>query len=225
MEIFANDRFQEVIIHDLRTPLNVIKLAMRMIDDSGNAGSADSAEDFAMIRSGEAEMERMLTYLVDVTRLPTHRSELFPQRFDPRRLIDEAIVRHHSTVNSARVEVVADGSVREVELDYARAKMAAETTLANVVAASGGKPVRIRLTGGPDRCILAFESDVPPRATAFSHEIVPGDFQRILGTPGERRGLDLAIASKVSTLFGGTARLEASPGRGTAVILDWPASL
>ena len=37
--------------------------------------------------------------------------------------------------------------------------------------------------------------------------------------------MDLAIAARVSELFGGTARLEAVQGQGTAIILDWPARI
>ena len=45
-----------------------------------------------------------------------------------------------------------------------------------------------------------------------------------LGILGEdaRKGMDLAIAARVSELFGGTARLKAVQGQGTAIVLDWP---
>ena len=41
----------------------------------------------------------------------------------------------------------------------------------------------------------------------------------------ERRGLDLAIAARVTELFGGTARLEVEPGQRSALILEWPERL
>jgi hypothetical protein len=53
----------------------------------------------------------------------------------------------------------------------------------------------------------------------------PDAFERICGVAAERRGLDLAIAARVSELFGGTARLDAVEHRDTTVILDWPTRL
>jgi hypothetical protein len=37
--------------------------------------------------------------------------------------------------------------------------------------------------------------------------------------------MDLAIAAKVSELFGGTARLVAEPGQRSTIVLDWPSRL
>jgi hypothetical protein len=35
--------------------------------------------------------------------------------------------------------------------------------------------------------------------------------------------MDLAIAAKVSELFGGSARLDVVEGQGSTIVLDWPA--
>jgi hypothetical protein len=53
----------------------------------------------------------------------------------------------------------------------------------------------------------------------------PSSFERLCGFAAERRGMDLAIAAKVSELFGGSARLELTASRGTVVVLDWPERL
>jgi len=225
MGIFSTPRYQEVVIHDLRTPLNVISLALRMIDEVASQKDPDLVEDLGLIRANAAELERMLTYLVDFSRLPESPEGLAPERFDPRRMIDEVIEEFRARPNAPQVDVNTDGAPGVVLLDQARARMAAQKALTNTVAAASGKPIRVTLSGGPDRCVFTFESAVPPRASVRSHEIDPEEFERLLGTPAERRGLDLAIVAKVSTMFGGSSRLEARPGQGTAVILDWPATM
>ncbi len=58
-----------------------------------------------------------------------------------------------------------------------------------------------------------------------STELRPHLFERLCGTAAERRGMDLAIAARVSELFGGTARLEAVEQKGTTILLDWPVRL
>lgn len=225
MEIFANPRFLEVVVHDLRTPLNVINLAFRMLDPSALSQFPALAEDLAMIHSNAQELERMLTYLVDVSRLPRADDQLAPERFDPLKLVEGVVEDHRTHSGAAPVEIQSDGAPPTVQLDLGRARMAIHKSLANASAASAGKPVRILLQGGPDRCIIRFETSDPPRSSVRTHHVEPEQFQRILGTVGERRGLDLAIAGQISTLFGGEARLEATPGQGSAVVLDWPVSL
>lgn len=225
MEIFANSRFQEVVIHDLRTPLNVICLALRMLDGANPADSAEVAEDLAMIRVNTSELERMLVYLVDVSRLPGDASGLTPERFNPHLMIEEIGSDHRAKPGAPLLEIDFRDGPEVVYLDYSRARMAIQKSLANAAAASGGKPIALRVGGGPERCRISFELAVPPRDSVQSHEIEPEAFQRILGTPAERRGLDLSIAARISTLFGGRAHLQAVPGEGTAVILDWPARL
>jgi len=225
MGIFSNSRYQEVVIHDLRTPLNVISLALRMIDEVASQKDPDLAEDLGLIRANAAELERMLVYLVDFSRLPEGRSGLAVERFDPRRMVDEVVEEYRSRPGASAVEMEVAEAPPVVALDPMKARMAAQKALSNAAAASNGKPIRVRLAGGPDRCLLSFEVAVPPRDSVQSHTIDPEDFERLLGTPAERRGLDLAIVAKISALFDGTARLEVRPGQGTAVILDWPATI
>jgi signal transduction histidine kinase len=86
--------------------------------------------------------------------------------------------------------------------------------------------VSLRLSGREsDRCEVRLSVAVPPRDSVFTHEIDPLFFERLIGTPAERRGLDLTIAARISSLFSGVARLEAIPGQGTTIVLDWPATV
>ncbi len=221
MTIFSSDRYQEVVVHDLRTPLNVIQLALRMLDDSECTKNDAAAEDLAMIRANALELERMLVHLVDYSRLPESSGELHPERFDPRALLEE-VVHEVQSRSSSPIEVEDQARPGQVTLDMARSRMALQKSLLNAVAASGGSPVRVAMEDREDRCVSTFRVDVPPRDSVYSHEIDRLHFERLLGTAAERRGLDLAIASRISTLFGGSARLEAIRGKGTRLILDWP---
>jgi hypothetical protein len=72
-------------------------------------------------------------------------------------------------------------------------------------------------------------------AATYDEAAWGADFERLKGDMAqgyanldwiaERRGLDLAIAARVSEMFGGTARLDAVEDRGTTVVLDWPTRL
>ena len=102
---------------------------------------------------------------------------------------------------------------------------AIEYALVNTTAAAQYYPVRLTLRGGPQRWIIEVATDRPSPVSVSSVELRALAFERLCGTAAERRGMDLAIAARISELFGGTARLETAQGRGSTVILDWPARI
>jgi hypothetical protein len=108
-------------------------------------------------------------------------------------------------------------------LDQGRARLALDYALANASAAAGPDTIRFVLRGAPERWIIEISLDRPPPCSVHSLELGSIAFERLCGSAAERRGMDLAIAARVSELFGGTARLEAVEGRSTSIILDWPA--
>ena len=221
MAIFSSPRYEEVVVHDLRTPLNVISLALRVLDESKAAKDPDAAEDLQMIRANAQELERMLVHLVDFSRLPAREGELHIQPFDPRRVLEE-VVHELGVKGGPRVDLDLSGAPTMVTLDPSRTRMAFQKALLNAAAAGAGRPVKVAMIRVGDRLRAEFAVDVPPRDSVTTHEIDTDHFERLLGTPAERRGLDLTIAARISRLFGGTARLEARPGQGTSVVLDWP---
>jgi len=226
MQIFASPRIEEVVVHDLRTPLNVISLVLKMVERHPLAQRQELADDLGMIRNSVADLDRMLGCLVQTSRIPKDTSGLSLERFDPKSLINEVLAEHLAKPKATKVElIVADEVPEKVFHDYQVAKLALQLALANSCAASNEKPVSVRLTGEKNRCIWRFEVGVPPRETVQSHDLAANTFERIVGNPGERRGLDLAILAQVTALFGGTARLEAIPGQNSVVILDWPAEI
>ncbi len=223
MAVFSNDKYQEVVIHDLRTPHNVISLALRMLDATAGR-SSEFDDDIALIRANASEQERMLTYLVDFSRLPASTSALALDRFDPRRMLTDLVDEYRARPGTSPVDLDTSAGPELVTLDPSRARMAVQASLSNAQAAAGGGPISLRLIGRDSgRCEVRLTVAVPPRESVFTHTIDPLFFERLLGTPAERRGLDLTIAARISSLFGGVARLEAMPGQGTTIVLDWPA--
>jgi hypothetical protein len=73
--------------------------------------------------------------------------------------------------------------------------------------------------------VVEFVVDLPPPSTVMAMELRPDRFERLTGTAKERRGLDLAIAARISEMFGGSARLEVVRERSSTIILDWPQRL
>jgi signal transduction histidine kinase len=222
----ADPKFFGLVIHDLRTPLNVIGLSLRMISQAIPQGDPDLDEDVRFVEENFRQLERMLALLSDYYRLFENEAHFAPTAFNPRRLIDELVesrgAKAGAKASPVRIEI--DPSCpSEVALDPLRARLAIQYVLVNTTAAAGGVPIRLSVRGGPERWVTEVAIDHPSPASVNSFALLPRTFERLFGVAQERRGMDLAIAAKVSQIFGGTARLDVLENRATSIVLDWPA--
>jgi signal transduction histidine kinase len=217
-------RFFSLMIHDLRTPLNVIGLSLRMIGQAVPKGDPDLNEDLRFVDENFKQIERMLAQLSDYFRLFEGSEPLYDAEFSPARLVDELVearaVRQGPKDGPVRLDVQAS-CPPSVRLDPGRARLALQYALNNAVAAAGDGPVVVRLRGEPGRWITELATDRPAPGSVHATELRSEVFERLCGTAAERRGMDLAIAARVTELFGGRARLDVKPA-GTALVLDWP---
>jgi signal transduction histidine kinase len=219
-------RFTSLLVHDLRTPLNVIGLSLRLIEQALPSDDPDVAEDLRFIDENFHVLERMLAQLGDYARLFEPGLNLVVCEFSPWRLGDALLENRPSRAAGKQAPVqleVQKTCPAMVLLDQGRARLALEYALANASAAASADPIRLLMRGAPERWIIEIIVDRPPPGSVESSDLDSRSFERLCGSAAERRGMDLAIAARVSELFGGTARLQAVEGQGTSIILDWPA--
>ena len=215
-------------MHDLRTPLNVVGLSLRMIDQAIPRDDPDLLEDLKFVEENFKQIERMLSQLSDYCRLYESEAPLTVSEFSPARMIGELVETRASRPGAGPQPVrlrIEESCPAEASLDPGRARLAIQHVLANALASTQDVPVEVTLRGGPDRLITEVRIDHPPPPSVKSVALRPDAFERICGVAAERRGLDLAIAARVSEMFGGTARLDAVEDRHTTVVLDWPTRL
>jgi signal transduction histidine kinase len=228
METSFNPRFLSLVVHDLRTPLNVIGLSLHILDRSVAPDQVEIVEDLQAIRENVGQMERMLSYLADYCRLVAEPVRLAIEPFDPRTMLEELVevqaVRARGGAPPVQLELRA-GCPPAVEWDPRQARLAIQHALNNALASSNGQPVQVRAGGDPGRCVIEIDVDRPPRSSLRSSPLRSDQFERLIGTAEDRLGLDLAIVARITELFGGSARLEVAEGRGTTIILEWPARL
>ena len=221
-------RFLALVVHDVRTPLNVIGLTIRAIGQSFPVKSPELEEDLHFLQENANQIERMLAQLGDYCRLLESESPPSGLEFQPQRfladILEERQSRPGSEAKPVRLEI-GDGSPHEVALDPTRVRTALLHAIANAVNASGDAPVRLRSRGRGGRWIVEVVVDKAPPPTVTPTALRPGLFERLTGSAAERRGLDLAIAARISESFGGSARLEVEPGQRSTVVLDWPERL
>jgi len=221
-------RFLALAVHDLRTPLNVIGLTIRAIAQSAPIKNPEFDEDLTFLQENARQIEKMLAQIGDFCRLVESTTPPSGMEFDLTRFLRDLLEDRASRpgVEATPVTLDLDGNgPREVSLDSNRTRMAIQHALANAVSAAGTAPVRVRVGGDEDRVKVEIVVDRPPPPTVTSMDLKPHVFERLSGSAAERRGLDLAIAARISELFGGSARLEVDPGQRSTIVLDWPARI
>jgi signal transduction histidine kinase len=217
-------RLLSTIVHDLRTPLNVIFLSLQIIKQAIPGDDPELSSDLGVVTENVNQIKEMLSCIGEYGKLLDDRVRLTVGPCDPRWLMSGVLEGPDEESPAARLEI-RDGCPPEVETDVARARLAIQMALANARAAAGSDPVRVVLGGSPDRLVIEVAVDRPPPSMVRPIALRPDLTERLFGAEADRRGLDLAIAARVSELFGGSARLEVDEGRGTRVVLDWPARL
>ena len=224
----VDPRFLALVVHDLRTPLNVIGLTVRAISHSNPSPSAEFAEDLLFLSENAKQIEKMLAQLGDFCRLIESERNSAVVEFQPNRFLAELLedkqAKRDSEYKAVRLEILTDSPV-EVALDPNRARLAISHALANAVTAAGAAPVTLRSRGPADRWTIEVVVEKSPPPTTSATQLYPHLFERLIGSAAERRGLDLAIAASVSELFGGSATLKIEPGVRSVVSLEWPARI
>jgi len=224
----VDPRFLALVVHDLRTPLNVIGLTVRAIGQSNPSPNPEFQEDLLFLHENARQIEKMLAQLGDFCRLVESERSPAVVEFQPRRFLAEFLEEKQSKRDSeykaVRLEFGAD-SPDEVALDPTRARLAIGHALANAVVAAGETPVILRSRGPADRWVIEVVVDKSPPPTISSTQLHPDVFERLIGSAAERRGLDLAIAARISEIFGGSANLSVEPGIRSVIVLDWPARI
>jgi signal transduction histidine kinase len=218
-------RLTALAVHDLRTPLNVIGISIRLVEQALPRDNAEVAQDVRVIDENVHLLERMLALLGEYARLFEPGLNLAPSEFSPWRLVDDLLENRRSRPSGKQPPIrleVQKTCPAVALLDQAKALMAIDWALDNAGIAAGGEPIGLCLRGTAERWLIEIRVDRPPPGSIQSTELGSQCFERLCGSAAERRGLDLALAARVSELFGGTARLEVVPGQGSAIILDWP---
>lgn len=224
----ADPHFASMIVHDLRTPLNVIGLSLRMVNQTVSNGDPDLEEDLRFIDENLKQIERMLAQLSDYCRLFDLDTAPFASEFSPQQLVSELAERRAARGGGKTVPVqleVDDSCPEEASLDQPRVVMAIQHALANAAAAAGDGPIVVTLRGARDRWIIEVTTRRPAPPSVASQSLRPRAFERLCGTVADRRGLELAIVARISELFNGSARFQVHEDRSTSIIMDWPTRL
>ena len=238
VESFATERALEVqhrreeylafVAHDLRTPLNALSLAARVLDQTVQAtgGNAESARMIKSLHRNVRHLESLVAKVLEEnTNLQTEIGIKLERRsLDLWPLVEALVHDLHpvaGTGSTQLINVVPDDL--EVFADASLLRRIFQNLIANAIVYTPRGEIRIGAEpGATEGAIDCWVSD---NGAGIPAELLDKVFEKGAGDPDKNgsTGLGLAIVKTFIEAHGGTAHVESELGRGTTVRFTLPA--
>jgi PAS domain S-box-containing protein len=230
--IRVRDEFLAIASHELRTPLTPLKIELQLLRMSMRQVLSDSSPRTALLLKaldhGEGELDRLgrlITDLLDVTRISAGRLQLKRERCDLAKIVQTVIERFSSQVREEGCEIRTDlPPALSGTWDPARLDQVVTNLITNALKYGRGSPILVSLreAGGMARLSVRDEGI----------GIAPADQKRIFErfvrvAPVENYGglgLGLFVARQLVTAHGGTIEVESELGKGASFTVLLPIS-
>lgn len=223
------DRWRRALMgaasHDLRTPLASIKAAvssMRQVD--AQLSPQDRAELLELIELQSDRLARLVSNLLDMTRLEAGALELRPTTVGFSDLVDEALALLGGIVPPGRVTVEAPKDLPLLQLDHVLMSQVLANVLENAERISpvdGVIRVAARRAPGRTPLVEIAVADDGPGIARNHRESVFEMFSQNGG--GGRAGLGLAIAKAFVEAHGGLIWIDPDVANGARIVFTVPA--
>ncbi|HUE88108.1 MAG TPA: HAMP domain-containing sensor histidine kinase [Vicinamibacterales bacterium] len=211
------------IAHDLRTPLNALRLAVHVADADPAPPVARTA--FDIVRRQSERLERMVSDLLDSAYIEAGQMELRLEPCDLRTPLSNAVELYVAAAPAHRLHLSAPSSPVIMTCDRLRIEQVVTNLLSNAIKYSAaGSNVDVELRVERDRYILTVADEgigIPEAAVA--HLFQP--FHRVKGRrediPGT--GLGLSVSRRIVEAHGGYIDVYSVEGRGSIFRVSLPA--
>ncbi|MBZ0235029.1 MAG: PAS domain S-box protein [Deltaproteobacteria bacterium] len=217
------EEWTSVIAHDLRQPINAIRLAADVV--ARTASEARVSTWAHRIVSEVLRLDTMISDLLDASKLEARRLMLRRRPVRPAALIEDALARVPEL--ATRGEVRVESGLPPVLVDETRALQVLGNLLTNAVK-YGDETAPIVLTASRDGDAVRFS--VANRGPGIPADELPAIFDRFMRTKAARRGsvdgtgLGLYICKGLVEAHGGRIWAESTPGATTSFHLTLPAA-
>jgi PAS domain S-box-containing protein len=121
--------WSSVVAHDLRQPLNTIALSAQVLESRG--GDARLLSALGQILASAARLDRMISDLMDLSRIDARRLELARRLVDVPTLVRATVERMALVIPDRRMEVLVMGELPPVHADADRVAQILENLLSN----------------------------------------------------------------------------------------------
>jgi signal transduction histidine kinase len=222
----AKDDFLAVLSHELRTPLNATFGWVRMLR-SGRLDSGSATHALEVIERNVTQQSRLISDLLDASRIVFGRLELSLQRLDLPALVAEVVesVRPTAEIKGIVFKSELDPDAGPVHGDPDRLRQVIENILGNAIKFTPQDgAVTVRLVRDADACLTVSDT-----GRGIDGDLLPHIFERFKQSDSTSTrahaglGLGLAIVRHLVELHGGRVRAEsAGLGQGATFTVILP---
>jgi two-component system sensor histidine kinase KdpD len=220
-----SDRLRQALVgavsHDLRTPLATIKVASSALLDPANTFlDTDAYELHSLIDLQADRLTRLVTNLLDMTRLEAGVLEIRKVPSSALDLVAEAVAGIRPSLGKRQVEVLLPEQLPAIEVDHLLIGQVLTNLLDNADRHSPpGTPITV--SGELENGGLALSvADNGPGVPEGEREAVFESFVRF--DTGGRAGLGLALAKTFVEAHGGRIWVEEPPDGGARFVFTLP---
>jgi signal transduction histidine kinase len=212
-----------IVAHDLRNPVGVMQSTLALLKEP-TLTDADKQRMLAVGERSARQMNRLVSDLLDVTRLETGHLALDTETVAATALLSEAVegMRLVAAERQITVSVLPGGEGLRVNADRGRIGQVLGNLLGNALKFTppGGRvDLRVKRAGGD----VAFEVvDSGPGIAREDQRHLFERFWQARKSDGRGVGLGLAIAKGIVEAHGGRIWVESEPGRGSRFAFTLP---
>jgi len=223
----------EIVAHDLRNPLNLVKVGTGLLarqarkGKEGEAPTLDADKVMALVGSFQVavrRMERLISDLLDLGAMAQNELRLSRGPAEANKLVDEVLIEMHAMADEKGVELTSErpGKNLVVDCDRDRVIQVLENLIANAIKFTpAGKKVTVRLVeSGPE---VRFE--IADEGPGIPDDVLPhifDTFYRAKTSGGRGLGLGLSIALGLVRAHRGAIWAESEKGRGATFVFTMP---
>lgn len=227
--VAARDDLLSVVSHDLRNPVNAVKMLAAAIVRAGDLEPlpAEVASHADVMLQASRQMDALIEDLLDVSRLESGRMTVTPRAATLSDLVVQAthVLEPAAGAAGVRIEIDIPPGLPAVDVDPDRLVQ----VLSNLVSNS----IKYTPEGGSVRVGAAVDGDVVRVTIADTGIGIPeGDLPRVFDrfwqskrTNRSGAGLGLTIARGIVRAHAGRIWIESAPGEGTSVHFTVPRSV
>jgi CheY-like chemotaxis protein len=212
--------------HELRTPLNaVIGYSAILLDEMKHSASGDQRRDLKKIHSAGKRLLKLITDLLDLSKLDAGKMELFVEPIEIGALVDGIVEEFHEQIaeSSNKVTVECDRTLL-IEGDQIKLRRIIADLVSNAIKSTVDGKISILVTSDDewlrilvnDSGVGIDEGTLPVLFEAFkeSEEETSSKYAEI--------GLGLPVSQRLCELMGGKITVVSKVGRGSCFTIRVP---
>src|SRR5580698_1704940 len=209
----------DAMAHEFKTPLTSIRAATTSLLSSPDQPIESRTELLEIADEEARHLQALIDDAVDMARLESNNNPMRIRRepTDPKELVEEVVASLHTQIDNRPVEIQAEGSLPQLELDRRLLKLALKQVLDNALKYSPPRsPVTVRVSNGGD----SINFEITDHGAGIPEQEQGHLFERFYRSPSVKNqvpgfGLGLAIANNIVLAHHGELSVNSRPGETT----------